>query len=296
MNSHQVTVCVSVLMLCFMVSTAILAVLYGKENRRPQPKLAYLPRTAIIYVYYEKDESYKSNFKYFLTHGVFQHPSLAFYVVIQGGCTLDLSPYENVVTVWSRDNSGYDFGGYGHAIQKLASMPDYKSIKRFIFVNTSTMGPFMPTYTGHTWVQAFLDMIQGDVKLAGSTINCELFQTINPHVQSYAFVLDDEGLEYLRKQGIFSTEYTAYWDVVKNQEVKMSQLILKAGWNINCLVEGYRGREYRGMSKTFNSFGVDIVNPGNKCFGREIHPYDVIFLKTSRKVASDAIRSLSVKH
>ena len=86
-------------------------------------------------------------------------------------------------------------------------------------------------------------------------------------------------------------------DVVTNQEIGMSTLILQNGWNIGSFVKEYATRDYATLTDTFNhnansKFG-DIVFPGGLCFGRDIHPYEVMFLKTSRNVASKELRSLT---
>jgi hypothetical protein len=86
-------------------------------------------------------------------------------------------------------------------------------------------------------------------------------------------------------------------DVVTNQEIGMSTLILQNGWNIGSFVKEYNSRDYATLTDTFNhmancKFG-DIVFPGDLCFGRDIHPYEVMFLKTSRNVSSKELRSLT---
>jgi hypothetical protein len=141
-------------------------------------------------------------------------------------------------------------------------------------------------------------MISGDVKLAGATINTHAWDKFNPHVQSYVFVLDYVGLQYLLKCGLFDREYDTFSDVILHQEIGMSKLILEGGWNINCLVKGYRNIEYRGLNTHFNpsnKLGTDIVYEGDRCFGREIHPYNVIFMKTNRNVALEAVESLAME-
>jgi hypothetical protein len=78
---------------------------------------------------------------------------------------------------------------------------DYTLYKYFVFLNSSVRGPYMPSYlSGHlSWTQAFVAILDDQVKLAGPSINCEKANwkadpsqrtRHNPHVQSYAVATD----------------------------------------------------------------------------------------------------------
>lgn len=190
-----------------------------------------------------------------------------------------------------RPNTGYDFGGYIYGLQKLE-----KSYKYYFFLNCSVCGPFYPTYLGESfdWMQIFIEMLRGDVHLVGPTINvvppnCIINRTsqAKPVVQSYMFVLTQEGLDFLRPT-VFAQEYSSFVDVGLYQEVGMSSEILNHGWNINCLIPEYHDLDYRQVKKVFNPATIETCgdyafHKAGKLFGRTPHPYEVIFIKYSYK-------------
>jgi len=118
-----------------------------------------------------------------------------------------------------------------------------------------------------------------------------------PHVQSYAFAIDAECLQFLIKKGLFNKSFDKLLDVIIHQEIGMSTLVLQNGWNISSFVKEYETRPYATLTDTFNHRadckGGDIVYSGDLCFGRDIHPYEVMFLKTSREVATKELHSLT---
>ena len=84
-----------------------------------------------------------------------------------------------------RDNIGYDFGGWSDAllIDNL-----YKNYDNFICINSSVIGPFIPSYYNEKWTDIYLKgLLQPNVKLFGSTINTCCNPIITSHVQSYIF-------------------------------------------------------------------------------------------------------------
>jgi len=147
------------------------------------------------------------------------------------------------------------------------------------------------------WVDAFTSLLKGNVKLVGPTINLlPKNDQVQPHVQSYCFAIDNECMLFLTKEGLFSPSYTSIYDVIDHQELGLSALVLKNGWNIDCFVAEYRNRDYHNVTnfnpKANSQFG-DILFPGKLCFGRDIHPYEVMFIKTERGLSLETWKSLS---
>lgn len=58
-----------------------------------------------------------------------------------------------------------------------------KRYSRFILLNASIMGPFMPRWSNQCWSDAYLGKITPEVKLVGMTANCRLLKLFKPHVQ-----------------------------------------------------------------------------------------------------------------
>jgi len=254
----------------------------------------YNMKIAVVYAYYEKNQTYVNNLLYFLENGIIQSEDIHYYIIVNGTCTIIPICQPNM-TVIRRPNEGFDFGAFGSALEDMTK--NNKSYTHYIFINTSCRGPFMPTYVSSRWTDAFTDMLKGNVKLVGPTINlCPKENTLRPHVQSYCFAIDHECKEFLTNNGVFSASFQSIYDVIDYQELRMSSLVLDNGWNINCFVSEYRDRDYKNVinfNRRANSQFGDILFPGKLCFGRNVHPYEVMFIKTERDLAVDEWQTLT---
>lgn len=246
-------------------------------------------RSLCIYAYFEKNNEYRNNLRYFLQHGVNAESDFVF--VLNGPCSVDIPKARNVA-VMQRENVGYDFGAYSSAIRRLPSeildQYDY-----FFFLNTSVRGPFMLDDT-RPWQKVFIDMLTGDTKLVGTTINIlptsspylaeQGFRAPYSHVQSQMFVMDKECFEFLRSL-IFLDDVSSmdFQSIIETREIAMSQHVLKNKWNINCLLPGYKGLDYRSLTEDINPTSADGDPSFNGAyFGGTYNPYDVVFVKTNR--------------
>lgn len=238
-----------------------------------------------IYVAYEKNDEYIKNIKFFLNHGIL--PSVDYIFVLNGNSTIKYPTAPNI-TIMHRENKGYDFGAWGDALRSTR-----RQYRHYIFVNTSIRGPYNER-VGSDWTKPFIDLIQGDVKLVGLTINIltRAFgglspSKVHPHVQSMVFVTDRNGKDLLVDRGIFDPvpEHYTFTDLIVNREVGMSTAILQNGWNISCLAKKYQDQDYRTIQNNINnsseSYGGDPFFPG-AYFGETLDKYDILFYKTER--------------
>lgn len=137
-----------------------------------------------------------------------------------------------------RENVGFDFGGWSYA---LFLNDLYKNYDKFIFVNSSVIGPFA---NEKKWTDYYLDGLDDDVKLFGSTINCSIF----PHVQSYIFAMGRECLDLLISKQVFTLDglsTISFVDTIHLKEVGMSRHVVANGWNIGCRHKCYMGVNFR---------------------------------------------------
>lgn len=260
-------------------------------------------RNLVIYAYYEKDSIYRDNLCFFLKQGICDDCDYVF--VLNGNCSVNIPDRPNI-RVLSRDNMHYDFGAWHYALQNT----DISKYQYFIFLNTSVRGPFLPRYVKMKWYEAFTDLLHGDVKLAGSTINVlnspsehsKLFEKMSglprphTHVQSQIFAMDLECLTYLMNNTDLFTnyDYNGMTEFIARKEIMMSQLVLKHGWNIAINLPEYQNVDFRTLQSDPNptSFNHDPGLP-RSCFGRTLHPYECIFIKTNRGISIDEINSMS---
>lgn len=268
-------------------------------------------RVAVVYALFVKSAEYASNFRYFLySGGMLSAPDVSFFVVCneipQNGDLVLRYEQEQLLKeaqdlgahVLRRGNTGFDFGGWADAIRhfRLLDGSGGSWFTHFIFLNTSCRGPFMPTYARSLrWTDAFLSHLGGDVHLVGPTIN--VFASNGaPHVQSYAFGVDVACLAMLWAAGLFAREYDTIHDVIMAQEVGMSSMVLGFGWNISAFPTEFAGVDYRnpGLGCVGPTLPEDdVLHAGGRCSGRDLHPVEIMFMKTSRGVNTDAVVSLT---
>jgi hypothetical protein len=249
-----------------------------------------------LYAYYEKNLDYKQNLLYFLNNGILDY--VDYIIIINGHHTVDIPEKKNIKIIY-RENKGYDFGAWSHALSQIKQNYDY-----YIFINSSVIGPFTPLQSKpfiplqnnqyhnqikQDWLQMFLELFNNNnVKLVGTTINM-LYRddTMLSHVQSMFFILNQSGLNFLQSNNFFNEEeinnYNNINQVIDYKEIQMSQLILKNNWNINCIVPHYRNQDYRILKKNINepSHITDVLYK-NSFFGRTLTPEEVIFYKKYR--------------
>jgi len=233
-------------------------------------------RTLVTYACNE----YNDRIDFFIKHGIFEADDVDFLFVINNTTLkLDVPPF---VKVMNRDNTGYDFGGWSYG---LLTDDNYKKYECFIFLNQSIVGPFHKD-TSTRWTDVFIGGLTNDIRLFGSTISTRQDPIKFPHVQSYAFCVNQETLKFLIDKEIFSLKNIPDTkdDAIFGREIQMSLEIIKNGWNIGSLDNYYRGVDFRFKDKKPEEYDIvwldDFTYPNFESilFTRE----DVLFLKGNR--------------
>lgn len=250
-------------------------------------------KTLVSFVFHE----YNNRVENFFNNCIFQNSDVDF-LIICNNKHIQLPPLPEYVKIIKRDNVGYDFAGWSEGIL----MNDlYKNYERFIFANSSIVGPFLPPDFKGKWTDIYLNgLLTNNVKLFGSTINNMIFinvdpskiniTTVNPmacsHVQSYIFSMDIETLEFLINKEIFSLNNTAetFNNAILNKEVRMSRLIIENGWNIGCTHQLYKNVDFTFRTKFPFEYGItflgDIMYPQYaNIFWK---PNELVFIKGNR--------------
>jgi len=235
-------------------------------------------KTLVLYVFHV----FNDRVKIFIDRAIFQDENTDF-IVIANDKTADFKVPE-YVKILKRDNIGYDFGGWSDA---LLTDDLYKSYDRFIFVNSSVLGPFLPDYYTGKWTDIYLAGLKDNIKLFGSTINtCSNYAdpTKFSHVQSYVFAVNRETLNLLIDNNIFSRHnYVKTMDeAVWYKEVHMSRIVIANGGNIGCLMKYYRGVDFTFKVKPNVIMLGDVIN--NQCRNVLWNEYDLVFVKGNRGI------------
>jgi GTPase SAR1 family protein len=208
-----------------------------------------------------------------------------YYFVINGDYTITF-PNKSNIKLYKRENKGYDFGAYSYVIDKL-KVYDY-----YFFMNTSVKGPYLKN--NDKWYDRFLPLFNDNVHLVGTSINIctskiycvDSNSKVKPHVQSMFFCLDKKYFNELKDENFFNESEInnmTFTELIRNKEVGLSEIALKKGYNINCILSKYKGLDYLNVTEDINPTSIDGDSYFNgKYFGQTIDPYEVIFFKTNR--------------
>ncbi|PBP20236.1 hypothetical protein BUE80_DR008923 [Diplocarpon rosae] len=163
----------------------------GKTTVLPSAS-ATKDRPLVLYAYADSETGTAlENLKFFVAHGL--HAAADFIFIINGETKTDVAallPEQDNIRTVQRENDCYDLGAYAE-ILKADDL--YKGYKRFITMNASIRGPFVPYWSEGCWTDMFLSKVTDEVKLVGITANC--WPTF--HVQSMIWATDIIGIETL---------------------------------------------------------------------------------------------------
>lgn len=117
-------------------------------------------RPLISYAYAES-VSGRANFKYFLDQAL--HGAADFIFIINGETdAADLIPQKPNIRVVRRNNTCFDLGAHGEVLRENDL---WKKYKRFITLNASIRGPFVPRWSRSCWSDVYLGRVTEKVKV-----------------------------------------------------------------------------------------------------------------------------------
>ena len=234
-------------------------------------------RTLVLYVFH----IYNDRVKQFINNCIFYDENVDFIIISNDKNNIfDVPDY---VKTLFRDNIGYDFGGWSDAllINNL-----YQKYDNFIFVNSSVIGPFLPSYFKDNWTDIYINGLQNNIKLFGSTINTVEQPLTLSHVQSYIFSMDKNTLQYLIGCEIFSmTNYAnTFYDAIYQKEVLMSRKIIENNWNIGSLLRCYEDVDFTFKNKTPAECNIHFLDDIMfESFRNSLwNEYELVFIKGNR--------------
>jgi len=259
----------------------------------------------VIYHYYEKDQSYIDNFLHFIQFAY--RPELNYLIVIAGITSIEL-PQAGNITYFYAKNQNFDYGGYAQVIKDLKFEKNYAN---FIFVNSSVRGPFLPAHSQKIWANNLLELYLENIGIVGTAISltpshhaiskmyhekygyAERNKNILAHVQSTCYVLSRPVLCSLINEGFYDVHESLSKDeTVRDYEMRLSQNLLGRGLNLKCMLPEYNKPDYRSLSHEINPSSREGDSGfEHSYFGRTVHPYEAMFIKTSRNTSSDTYLS-----
>jgi len=236
-----------------------------------------MSKVLVLYVFH----IYNDRVKYFIDNCIFNDTNVDF-IMISNDKKNVLNLPSHVKTMY-RDNIGFDFGGWSEA---LLTNNLYEKYDKFIFVNSSVIGPFLPSYYKDKWTDVYINGLHDDIKLFGSTINTCKNPLHASHVQSYIFSMDKNTLEYLIKCEIFSvTNYAkTFDDAIMNKEILMSKKIIENNWNIGSLLKHYKNVDFTFKKKKPDDYNIVFLDDVMYSHYRNYvwSEYQLVFIKGNR--------------
>lgn len=118
------------------------------------------PLPLVLYAYSES-ETARPNLEFFIRHAL--HSAADFVFILNGltdaAATIPKLPNVRIV---QRDNDCYDLGAYAEVLQKDDL---WKGYGKFIMLNASLRGPFMPYWSDSCWMDMYLRKLTEEVKV-----------------------------------------------------------------------------------------------------------------------------------
>ncbi|KAF9872866.1 hypothetical protein CkaCkLH20_09729 [Colletotrichum karsti] len=275
----------------------------GSSEPSTKTSAASKDRPLVVYAYHES-ESARANLEYFVTKGL--HNAADFVFIINGEAkSSSLIPDLPNVRIVKRDNTCFDMGAIGEVLRKDDL---WKQYKRFITMNASIRGPFLPMWSSSCWTDLYLSKVTETTKLVGMTLNCKP----RLHIQSMIFATDDVGMGILLDPSIATTASEddqfgskdspvglsgcyADWNAAVHAEVGTTGLIMKAGFKVDAMMTSLQAE---GGAEEYCKAHPDSgdVLWDKKYFGSNIHPYETIFIKANRNVDPHLMSSMTDWH
>ena len=230
-------------------------------------------KTLVVYTFHE----YNDCVKFFIKHGLFESIDVDFYMIINSQTTYIKVDQLNVKVI-NRENIGHDFGAWSSV---LCVNNNHQKYDRYIMINSSVKGPFLPLYVKDNWVNLLNAEVTDSVKLFGTSIG---YHEGIVHVQSMVMVTDKIGLKIGIDTGVFSLNYlTSREKVIEQKELGYSTHVLNTNYNIGCLLPRFKGVDFRNKNTVKELFPQNINIFGHEdYYGIEVHPFEVIFLKVPK--------------
>lgn len=243
-------------------------------TRSPLPSFIQEPvtnpdKTLVMYNYFESDKA-KRNLKFFLDHGVHEREDTDFLLVSQSHVCLDLPTHRNFGIIF-RNNTCFDLGAHKEVVMQHNLLSRYA---KFILLNGSVRGPFMPAWSSDCWTDAFTRRLNDTVKLVGPTLNClDSDENRKPHLQSMILATDRIGLRtLLQHYRCFERKI----DAITEAELTNYPSMIEAGFDVHVFMD---------------QFQIDRLDMAKCKHGvpRTVHPFEVIFIKTTPTILPQVV-------
>ncbi len=264
--------------------------------------------TLLVYFLSDYFDSYLNLFTSVEKLGLLDSENIYSILVYQSIESLDLGPILDKFDQKIKENCYSDLFAYFKALKFIK----IKDFKYFIFMNSSCIGPILPSYNKKfNWESIFTNNLEKygmispiiefppyedknvlDIKLSSKLSNLFNLKTI-PFAHSYFLSLNKKALFCLIDNNSFPKKDINRDLAVGHFERIITAVLLNEGFKIKSLLNKYNSLEIEKEkinifleSGFFNSNFTDPEIPIFGYFGSDIHPYEVVFFKNIRHTNS----------
>ncbi|KAI8823704.1 uncharacterized protein EV422DRAFT_366672 [Fimicolochytrium jonesii] len=233
----------------------------------------------------EENPTQSENLKFFLHHGL--QSNADYLLVFNSPVPKDANvptKLPNVFT-WTKPNECYDLGSFSAGVDRMKS--EYgRAYKKYILVNASVRGPFIPTYSTQCWTDIFLAPLSDKTKMVGISFNCD--PNHPRHVQSMVLAFDQIGFD--TAVGPVGCPKTLD-EAIVGGETQLTKRLVDRGYQAAALMTAFKGEKDYAHTCTH-------LDPAwkNQYFGMSFHPYEVVFLKANRHIDDHALAQYTKWH
>lgn len=277
-------------------------------------------RTLILYAFSDTPDA-RDNLMYFLRHGL--HSAADFIFIMNGVDNQTVASFQipeeaSNIRIMQRPPTCFDLGAYGEVLRSkeqwtsigwgAGRIPLWRRYKRFIMLNSSVRGPFLPHWgQGACWSDLFVQRVTWDTKLVGLTANC----WPHFHVQSDVWATDFVGMELLMNPPLPGPNSTvddfAEWDApvgladcypdlsrAVHAELGATRVMLDAGHKVDLMMSAFHG--IANYSQVCDPQAHGDLLYKDRYFGTSVHPYETLFTKTNRDLDEVLLARLTEWH
>ncbi|KAK6496734.1 hypothetical protein TWF481_001722 [Arthrobotrys musiformis] len=242
-------------------------------------------RALVTYVYFETPNA-RENALFFIRHGLHAEADFIFIINGESDITKHIPAHPNIRIV-RRGNTCFDLGAHSEVL-----MADdgalINTYQRFILLNASIRGPFMPTWSRECWSEAYLARITERNKLVGMTINCNIGGGRYKVLNSMIYATDRMGLKMILP--VISPCFEDFNSAVQ-AENRAARAVLNEGYDVEALMTAASIMPDYARKCTHGS----VLRP-NAYFGMDLHPYETMFQKANRDIAPRTLELMTKWH
>ena len=208
-------------------------------------KFSGVPKTAIIYVYYNRqgELANETNLAFFIREAVLKDTINDYLIIINNKICEIIFPQQKNLFIF-KNNNCYDFEAYGLGINyfKHKYGNDFNKIKRFVIMNCSVVGPF---YNNGHWLDKFEQKLIKDEAILCSTVMYVLNNKYKRTPGYFNYFVNDTNILNILMRNVLIKHENKFL-CVNNGEYGLAKILLDNRYKITTLIYNYNSNIKQG--------------------------------------------------